>query len=206
MLAFGLLVPTDRELLDAWAEGDEEGGRALYKRYCDSIAAFLVRKGGTDVADLVQRTFVKCLEARRRGTVVEQPRAFLYRIARNELFDQLARDHGREIDPAVTSLHDLATGPASRIDRDRALDQLLEALRRIPLDQQIALELYYWEGLPMEEVAEVLGVTKSAAINRVHRARALVRERMTTLGVAAEDAERTVTSFESWAREVRESR
>jgi hypothetical protein len=29
---------------------------------------------------------------------------------------------------------------------------------------------------------------------------------MAELGVAAEDAERTVTSFESWARDVRESR
>ena len=201
-----MLVPTDRELLDAWAGGDEDCGRSLYRRYCDPIAGFLARKGAGEVADLVQRTFVKCLEARRKGTVVEQPRAFLYRVARNELFDQLARGSGREIDPAVTSLHDLATGPASRIDRDRALTQLLEALRRIPLDHQIALELYYWEALPMEEVAEVLGVTKSAAINRVHRARALVRERMAALGVAAEDAERTVTSFESWARDVRESR
>jgi RNA polymerase sigma-70 factor (ECF subfamily) len=198
-------VPTDRELLDAWADGDEPAGRALYKRYCDRITDFFARKAARDVADLVQRTFMKCLEARRGGTVVEQPRAFLYRIARNQLYDRLVRDAAREIDPAVTSLHDLATGPVSRLHRHRELQRLLDALRRIPLDQQIALELYYWEGLPMSEVAEVLGVTKSAALNRVHRARALVREQMAALGVPAADAERTITSFEAWARDLRDS-
>lgn len=194
-------MQTDRELVDAWAEGDEAAGRAFYRRHCDRIADFFARKVASDAADLVQRTFLKCLEARKQGTVLEHPRAFLYRIARNELYDRLARQ--REIDPAITSLHDLATGPASRIERDRALLRLLDALRRIPLDHQIALELYYWEGLPMTEVAEVLGVSKSAAINRIHRARALVRESMAALGVPPEDAEHTITSFESWASDVR---
>jgi RNA polymerase sigma-70 factor (ECF subfamily) len=199
-------VHSDRELLDAWADGDEASGRVLYKRYCDSITDFFARKAARDVADLVQRTFMKCLEARRGGTAVEQPRAFLYRIARNELFDRLVREAARAFDPAVTSLHDLATGPASRIDRRQKLQRLLEALRRIPLDHQIAIELYYWEGLPMSEVAEVLGVTKSAALNRVHRARALLREQIAALGVPDADAERTLTSFESWARDLREAR
>ena len=181
-------MDSDRELLDRWAEGDESSGRALYRRYCDAIADFFARKGAVDGADLVQRTFLKCMEARRGGTVVEHPRAFLYTIARRELFDGFSKR--RDFDPAVTSLRDLATGPASRMARDQQVRLLLEAIQGIPIDQQIAIELYYWDGLPMVEVAEVLGITKSAAINRVHRARSQLRDALLQLGMSPDDADR----------------
>jgi RNA polymerase sigma-70 factor (ECF subfamily) len=186
-------MESDRELLDRWAEGDESSGRALYRRYCDAITDFFSRKAANDAADLVQRTFLKCLEARRGGTIVEHPRAFLYTIARRELFDGFAKR--RDFDPAVTSLHDLATGPASRVARDQEIRLLLEAMQRVPIDQQIALELYYWDALPMAEVAAVLGITKSAAINRVHRARSQIRAVLLQLGASPDAADRA-TRFE----------
>jgi len=173
-------VASDAELLTQWAKGDAAAGRAFYRRFCDALAEFVSRRVEGDAADLVQRIFLACLKARKSGTAVEQPRAFLYAIARNEIYDVLKarRRDAAMFDPAVTSLRELGPSPTSVLAADERQRMLHEALEEIPLDAQLALELYYWEDMSMQEVATVLGITKSAALNRVHRARALLRERI----------------------------
>ena len=170
----------DTQLLDAWVHGDDAAGREFYRRYADRIARFFLRKRGEDAADLVQRTFLKCLEQKKNGAPIQRIDAFLFAVARNELYDAFRRDHreGARFDPEVTSLADLRTSPSGRVARDEDARLLLEALRKIPLEYQLAVELYYWEELPMQEVATALGITKSAAINRVHRARDMIRSEL----------------------------
>jgi RNA polymerase sigma-70 factor (ECF subfamily) len=73
----------------------------------------------------------------------------------------------------------------------------------VPIDDQIALELYYWEDLGMDAVASVLGIGKSAALSRVHRARERVRERLGQLEARPELVEETRSGFETWARSLR---
>lgn len=191
-------METDAELLDAWAEGNATAGRALYRRHCDALAKFIARKTGEDAADLVQQVFLDLLGARRGGTAIEHPRGFLFRVARNALYDRF-RQGLRSFDPAVTSLRDLATGAVSRLVRDESVRLLQEALTTLPLDQQIALELYYWESLPMAQVAEVLEVSKSAVINRVHRARKALREAMVRCGASEAVADATRARLDAMA-------
>jgi RNA polymerase sigma-70 factor (ECF subfamily) len=191
-------LAADTELLDAWAQGDAEAGRALYVRYADRVTRFFARKTRIDTADLVQRTFLKCLDARRRGTVGDAA-GLLFSIARNELYDHYrarARDAAR-FTPERTSLEDLGVGPSAHAAQREEHRMLLGALTKLPIDDQLALELYYWEELPMDDVARVLGITKSAAINRVHRARDRVRG-LIRRPSAAEDP--SVEDFEEWAR------
>lgn len=189
-------METDAELLDAWADGDAAAGRTLYRRHCDALTKFVARKTGDDAADLVQEVFLDLLGARKGGTEIEHPRGFLFRVARNALYDRFRRGL-RSFDPAVTSLRDLATGAVSRLVRDESTRLLQDALNTLPLDQQVALELYYWESLPMAQVAEVLEVTKSAAINRVHRARKALREAMVKAGASEAVADATQARFDA---------
>ena len=166
----------DVELLRAWSSGDEVAGQAFYRRHQARITAFFARKTTTDVPDLVQRCFLRCLEAQARGTVIGNPVGLLLTVARHELYDHLARLHRRPtLDPGVTSLHDLRPGPSELLARDQEQRRLHAALARLPLDDQLALELYYWEQLPMAELARVLEIGRSAAISRVHRARGRLR-------------------------------
>jgi len=195
----------DARLLDAWAEGDAEAGRQLYRRHCDRITDFFARKTDVDVADLVQRTFTRCLAARRDGgKPVAHPRAYLFKTARNLLYDHF-RTGGRtaELDPAAQSLADVRTGPATHALRRQAHRRLLLALAQIPLDDQVALELAYWEGMPMAELADVLGIGRSAAISRVHRARGRLRSALEALGSTEADALATITNFEAWRKKLR---
>ena len=197
---------SDARLLDAWGRGDADAGRQLYRRYCDRITDFFARKTDHDVADLVQRTFARCLQAcRDGGTRIEHPRAYLFKTARNLLYDHFRTTRTRtpDLDPAEQSLADLRTGPATYALRRQAHRRLLLALARIPLDDQVALELAYWEGLPMAELADALGIGRSAAISRVHRARGRLRAALEALGATEADATATVTNFEGWRKKLR---
>ena len=199
-------VRSDAALLDAWTRGDEAAGREIYRRYADRLTRFFARKVPSEVADLVQRTFLKWLEAAKEGGGFERPGAALFAIARNELYEAFKRrsKSPATFDPAVMSLEDLGTGPSQALARHEQQRLLLAALRRLPLDDQLAVELYYWEELAMEDVAQVLGATKSAAINRIHRARAALREKLTELDASPALLRDTATGLETWARSLRE--
>ena len=70
------------------------------------------------------------------------------------------------------------TGAVARLEDQRLL---LAALRLIPLDAQMLLELAYQEGLPAAEIAEVMGVATGTLHTRLHRARESLRERVREL-------------------------
>ncbi len=104
-------MPDDRDLLAAWAGGDDSGGSEFYRPDAERVTRFFSRKLADNVADLVQRTFLKILEAEKKGTEITSVAGFLFAIARTELFDELRRKQkNRNFEPEITSLEDLATG------------------------------------------------------------------------------------------------
>jgi RNA polymerase sigma-70 factor (ECF subfamily) len=169
----------DLELLDRWRAGERSAGDALIRRHFDPICRFFRSKLSEDVEDLVQRTFLDCIESHAEI----QPggfRAYLFAVARHRLYDHLRVAHrrGEPIDADEITLFDLGTSPSQRVARNQQEQLLAEALRRIPLDHQIALELAYWEDLSGDEIAQVLGIATNTARSRLARARAAVRERL----------------------------
>jgi RNA polymerase sigma-70 factor (ECF subfamily) len=55
---------------------------------------------------------------------------------------------------------------------------LLAALRALPGNQRAALVLFYFEGLPTEEIASELGVAPSTARSLLHRGRAAMARQL----------------------------
>jgi RNA polymerase sigma-70 factor (ECF subfamily) len=88
--------------------------------------------------------------------------------------------------------------------RRRAHRLLLEGLRSIPIEDQVILELHYWEDLTTEAIAEVLGMAVGTARGRLQRARAKLGEVMHQLTESAQDPTTTVNSLEDWARDCRD--
>lgn len=199
---------SDLELLERWSTGDRLAGQTLVERHFDGVARFFRSKIDDNVEDLIQRTFLACLEHRKRGGTIDNFRAYLFTVARNELyagFRARLRDGG-DVDPEQMSAVDLASSPTRRIARAQDQAALLEALRRIPLESQIALELHYWEGLSMAEVGEALGVPAGTVKSRLFRAREQLRAQLAALGSSRESIDETMTKFEDWAQAVREHR
>lgn len=173
---------SDEELLNAWRDGDAGAGERLLSRHFDGVCRFFRRKLGDDVNDLIQQTFLDCVEGRDRienGNV----RAYLFGIARNRLSLWLRerRRHGLDLDLSLNSIADFQTRPSQRIARDQEQAMLLEAMRHIAIDHQIAIELTYWEGMSAPEVAQVLGVPANTVRGRLSRARQALRRELESI-------------------------
>ena len=81
---------------------------------------------------------------------------------------------------------------------------LLEALRRIPLDHQVVLELYYWEKLTAAEVGNVVGVPEGTARTRIRRAKQLLEQEMGKLSESKDQLHTTIANLDNWAASLRE--
>jgi RNA polymerase sigma factor (sigma-70 family) len=99
---------------------------------------------------------------------VENPRAYLWGIARNQVLKYI---RGRRASVGFDSeLHSIAEFRTSISVTVVRRNRLLSALANLPVDHEDAFELHYAEGLTIDEVASVMG--KSAATVKRHLASA----------------------------------
>ncbi len=186
----------DTDLLYLWREGDGAAGEELIGRYFDSICRFFRSKLGDDVDDVIQRTFLDCVEshARVRGDF----RVYLFAIAHHRLFDHLRalKRSPERIDIGETSLIDLGTTPSQRVARNQEEQLLLNALARISLDHQVVLELAYWEELSGHEISEVLGIPANTVRSRLSRGLEALRHKLAELAASPALATSTSSSIE----------
>lgn len=195
---------SDSELLQAWRGGDRRAGHALFSRHFDSVYRFFGNKLDDPFEDLVQRTFMACLEGRDRFREEASFRTYLFAIANNLLRDALRAKYARrEVDFEVTSVTDLGAGPGSVLAAREQAHLVLHALRRIPIDAQVLLELYYWEELTGPELARFLDVPEDTARSRLRRAKVLLRRAVAEAELRGWALSGSVTNLERWARELR---
>lgn len=188
-------------LLRAWHGGDRSAGQALIRRYHDPVTRFFRTKAFHNAEDLVQRTFLALAGARDRFSGESSVRAFLFGIARNVLFEfyRSERKHGPGApDFAVESLVDLAPGVSTQAAARSEMRVLLQALQRIPADLQSLLELHYWEGLSVDELASVFEIAPGTIKSRMHRARGLLKEEMARVPASPALMHSTRTLYAHW--------
>jgi RNA polymerase sigma factor (sigma-70 family) len=198
-------VSDDAELYAAWRAGDKHAGEALVTRYYDAVLRFFRTKVGPRADDLVQRTFLACAEGGFRGE--SSFRSYLFGVARNILFKSF-RGHQRDamVDPdfTVSSVHELAPGPSTVMAKRTEQRLLLEALRRIPLEFQMLLELFYWEELSISELSSVLGLPDGTVKSRLRRGRALLKEAIALLPSSPEEKESVRVLLGEWTERMQE--
>ncbi|MBV1857895.1 MAG: sigma-70 family RNA polymerase sigma factor [Nannocystaceae bacterium] len=154
--------------------------------------------------DLVQRTFLACVEGKERFEGRSSFRTYLFAVAHNLLRSRFRQQHqGLKIDFTAQSVWDVAPAPSTVMARDRTQRMLLEAMRRIPIESQVALELHYWESLTAAEIGVVIDVPTGTAKTRIRRARQLLGQAIETLA-AGEQLDTSGLDLDTWARSVRQ--
>jgi RNA polymerase sigma-70 factor (ECF subfamily) len=199
------MATDDFDLLEAWRAGDTEAGNALFQRHFDSICRFFANKLGDDVDDLIQKTFLACVEGKERFRGDASFRGYLFGVARNVLrrYFRDKRYHGERFDALLTSVHDMAPGPSILIADKKEQQLLLQALRTIPLDLQITLELYYWEQMSASELGQVMGLPEGTVRGRIRRAKQLLEESLKQLAESPQQLHSTIADLDGWARSLR---
>ncbi len=196
----------DRELLLAWRAGNEDAGVELFERHYERVSRFFRNKAGEAAPDLVQRTFLVCLETRGRMREQTSFRCYLFGVARNVLFEHYRRRRRESdrLDFAERSVQDLAPTPTSLLAREQESQILLQALRQIPMESQVILELYYWENMRARDIAGVLEVPEGTARTRIRRAKQLLERELEALARSPQVLHSTVSNLEIWARRLRD--
>lgn len=198
--------PDDAELLAAWRLGDEAAARELLARYFPILYRFFRNKIDGDIDDLIQSTLVAC--ARNHAQVRSSFRAWLLTVARHELYAHLRKRHAKLDDVPLDVVHhnviDTGTSPSMAARRSQRGRLLVAALRRIPIELQLALELHYWEDLSTAEMAEVLDIPQGTVKSRLRRGRSALEVALHEVEAAPADRDATLQNLESWARDLRE--
>ena len=196
----------DIELLERWRAGDTVAGDTLFQRHVETLYRFFCTKVSGSVDDLVQQTLLACLEGHESFAQRSSFRAFLLGVARFQLYSYYRsnkRDQARFEFDTVTAF-DLEPSPSTHAAENSEQRLLLEALRRLPLNLQIALELSYWEDMTAPELAAVLDIPTDTVYSRLRRAREILAVNLKRLGGSPQKLHPTETDLASWAASLRE--
>ncbi|MCG8422368.1 MAG: sigma-70 family RNA polymerase sigma factor [Proteobacteria bacterium] len=189
-------------MLEAWQGGDLAAGEELFERYYEAIFRFFANKVSDGVSDLVQQTFMACVEGRDRLRRTSSFRSYLFSIAHNKFRAHL-RARYRDAaagDLDTVSLQDLAPGPRSLYVRRREQRILLDALRTIPIAHQVLIELRYWEQLKTVDIAEILNLPHGTVRSRLRIANDLLKKAIQRLAASPHESESTINGLDEWAR------
>jgi RNA polymerase sigma-70 factor (ECF subfamily) len=191
----------DLELLDRWCAGDKQAGGRLFRRHYRAVYRFFETKVENDVDEPVQETFLACVRKRDQFRRESSFRTFMFAIARLVLHEHWRRKRSREaaIDFNETSVASLTTSIDTRIAQREDRARLLAALRELPLDQQLLLELHYWEQLEGPELAVIFNVEPATIRSRLFRAREALRNRVRSSEQHANDPS-SDADFDTWAQ------
>lgn len=198
--------PSDGELLEAWRGGDERAGRQLFERHFSSVFRFFRSKIEDAAEDLTQQTFMGCLKGKDRFRGDSSFRTYLFTIARNRLYTHL-RDrqrHDNVFEFGTMSVADLGAASPTKVVAARGEQRvLLKALRRLPVEMQVAMELHYWEDMSVREIAEITETPEGTIKRRLQRGRARLNELIEELSEDEALAKSTVDNFAAWAADLR---
>lgn len=169
--------PTDRTLVGRWAQGDTEAGSEFARRHFATLWTYFRNKVGESPEDLIQATLVECQRYRTRLGEADDVRAYLLSIARSQLREYYRRARPRE-DLESLSIRDLASTLDTKVHRRELQNTVARALQGLKLAHQEILELHYWSGLQVAEIATVLDVPVGTVKSRLIRARDALRAQL----------------------------
>lgn len=164
--------------VDRAAEGDARAFERLYRQYVPMVHSLARRMAGPEDADeLTQDVFVRVW---RKLDTFRGDAAFgtwLHRVATNVILaHRKVRNRRRE--RFLTDEAELERAPVRPAPVGAALD-VEEALQGLPDGARQVFVLYDVQGFKHEEIADMLGVTVGTSKSQLHRARMLMRERLT---------------------------
>jgi RNA polymerase sigma-70 factor (ECF subfamily) len=130
----------------------------------------------------------------------------MFSTARHLLYAHVEKHARRKIvDFEQDSLADLVPGVSTAYAKRREQRLLLEALRKLPLEYQLTLELYYWEGLSGPELAAALDIPEATVRSRVRRGSTKLREELEKLAESPSLLESTLGGLDGWLAGLREA-
>ena len=199
---------SDSELLRSMLAGDEEALALLYRRRQSGIYRFALQMSGskTIAEDVTQEVFLFLM---REGNVFDPARgsvsAFLFGVARNHVLRRLRTEHllaplGDDSDddaPFLQQSSDLC--PLDDLTRAETIESVRKAVLSLPSKYREVVVLCELQDVSYGETAEILGCAIGTVRSRLHRARALLLEKLRPAAAVEETGSASVKSARCFA-------
>lgn len=158
-------------------DGDSRAYAFLVEKYQAMVFTLCVRmlQDYDNAQDAAQEAFIKCFQSLKSFKGDSKFSTWLYKIAYYHCIDMLKRNKKRfayEIDDAIIE-GDFAPvdGFLNQFESDETAVLLKTAIGKLAPDEQVILQLYYYEELPLKEIAEVVGNSMENVKIKLFRAR-----------------------------------
>ena len=176
---------------DAWLAvrcqlGEREAFDLLIARWHGPLWTYARRVTGSDDAahDVVQEAWLRILSGLPRLRDAARLRPWLFGITRRTLMDRLrgqyAAPRPSEVDLDTLAAAESGVGSATAVDLETDEAGLLDGLASLPLIEREVLTLFYLRELSLADVAELLAIPVGTVKSRLHRARRLLRQAITS--------------------------
>jgi RNA polymerase sigma factor (sigma-70 family) len=178
----------DADLVARLKKGDESAFRIIVETRKDLVyntALGLLQNAG-DAEDITQEVFIKVYESVHQFKGESAFSTWLYRIAVTKSLEMIRNKKRKKRFAFITSLfgednepqHDPPDfiHPGVQLDNRETATVLFKAISKLPENQRIAFTLHKVEGVPYQEISEIMNVTISAVESLIHRAKANLRK------------------------------
>ena len=171
----------DRDLVERARKGDREAFAVLVHQVSDSLyaVAYRILRDTSLAEDALQNALVL---AWRRFPKLRDPdrfEAWIHRILIHACYDESQRTRSWRTNVTVLPIEGPGRSDESAAIADR--DELERAYRQLTVEQRAVFVLHHYLGLPLVEVAELLGIPAGTARSRLHYAIAGLRRALTAM-------------------------
>jgi RNA polymerase sigma-70 factor (ECF subfamily) len=170
----------DRDLVEQARRGDREAFAVLVHQVSDSLYAVaqrILRDPGL-AEDALQNALVLAWRRLPHLRDADRFEAWVHRILVHACYDESQRTRSWTATVRVLPIDGPSTPDESDGVADR--DELERAYRRLSVEQRAVFVLHHYLGLPLVEVAELLGIPAGTARSRLHYAIAGLRDALTS--------------------------
>ena len=176
-----LRMTSDAELIAGTKAGEAEAFGGIVERHKDTLVGYLCRLLGNRerAEDIAQEAFLRLYQRSQRYEERGQLKAYLFRIATNLVRSEERRafrwDRVRQfLRPARSG----APAQEQHLLEVELRSELLRAIATLPLRYRAPLVLREIDGWRYRAISQALGCTEGTVKSRIHRARALLRQRL----------------------------
>ncbi|HUC02100.1 MAG TPA: RNA polymerase sigma factor [Candidatus Paceibacterota bacterium] len=169
----------ESEILARIAAGDTEQFGLLYDAYAERIYRYIFyrTRNRAMAEDLTSTTFFKAVRGLRRFDASKgEFSAWLYRIARNSLFDHYRNRHNAEPIELADEIADPAKDVESEVGDRELVRKVKESFSKLSDDQREIVTMRVWDGLSYAEIAKVLGKSEGSCKMAFYRATIRLKE------------------------------
>lgn len=140
----------------------------LYDRYGEKLYHYLVLRLGScqDAEDVLQEAFYRFSRYSVRWKMVKNPKAFVFKVARNEANRFLKRHIVQKKTMSMNPNHKKTIASIIQGPDQKSEGLLAGALAELPDDQREIVILKVFEGMTFKEIARLCGLSMNTAASR----------------------------------------